>query len=74
MRYTVHVSEEVLNHDRVVDDGFGNLWGMCDRPDCSLQVVRPGSVQCDDYMVEGPNGVEWVSPCVWGNGEVKTNV
>lgn len=28
-----------------VDDGFGNRWARCG-PDCDLQVVRPGSVQC----------------------------
>jgi hypothetical protein len=59
------MDKQTIDDDRVVDDGFGNEWEKCDRPDCSLQVVRPGSAQCDDEMVEGPNGVEWVSPCRW---------
>lgn len=29
-----------------VDDGFGGCWEKCDRPDCGLQVVRPGKAQC----------------------------
>lgn len=34
----------------VVEDGFGNGWNKCLRLDCSLQIVRPGKVQCDgDY-------------------------
>lgn len=30
-----------------IDDGFGNRWDKCERPDCDLQVVRPGKVQCN---------------------------
>lgn len=30
----------------VVEDGFGGGWAKCG-PDCRLQVVRPGKVQCD---------------------------
>jgi hypothetical protein len=30
-----------------LDDGFGNVWEKCERPDCGLQIVRPGSAQCD---------------------------
>jgi len=29
-----------------IDDGFGNVWVLC-KPDCRLEVVRPGKVQCD---------------------------
>jgi DNA modification methylase len=29
-----------------VDDGFGNQWAKCG-PDCAMQIVRPGKVQCD---------------------------
>ena len=32
--------------NRAIDDGFGNSWGLCERPDCGLEVVRPGKVQC----------------------------
>ena len=32
---------------KIVDDGFGNTYQKCDRPNCSLEVVRPGKVQCD---------------------------
>lgn len=38
---------------RVVDDGFGNQWRKCSRPDCSLAVVRPGKVDCNGEC-EGP--------------------
>lgn len=31
---------------RMLDDGFGNSWQKCARPDCDLHVVRPGKVQC----------------------------
>lgn len=31
----------------VIDDGFGNAWAKCLRTDCSLQIVRPGKVQCE---------------------------
>ena len=30
----------------VVSDGCGSEWVKCNRPDCDLQVVRPGKVQC----------------------------
>ena len=29
-----------------LDDGFGNCWVKCERPDCGLEIVRPGKVQC----------------------------
>ena len=29
-----------------IEDGFGSCWAKCDKPDCGLQVVRPGKVQC----------------------------
>lgn len=45
--------------DRLLDDGFGNVWEKCSRPDCQLQIVRPGKVQCDpcearrnEYMLD----------------------
>ena len=72
--YTSCMGRELFDEERVVDDGFGSLWEKCDRLDCSLQVVRPGSVQCDEEMVDGPNGAEWVSPCLWGDSGAKTNV
>lgn len=31
----------------VIEDGFGSSWEKCLRQDCSLQIVRPGKVQCD---------------------------
>lgn len=30
----------------VVEDGFGSAWRKC-APDCCIEVVRPGKVQCD---------------------------
>lgn len=30
----------------VIDDGNGNMWAQC-KPDCRMQIVRPGKVQCD---------------------------
>ena len=32
--------------ERVIEDGFGSTWTMCDRPDCDLHVVRPGTARC----------------------------
>lgn len=29
-----------------VEDTFGGVWERC-KPDCKLQVVRPGKVQCE---------------------------
>lgn len=29
-----------------LDDGFGNEWPLCGRPNCGLEIVRPGKVQC----------------------------
>lgn len=50
----------------LLEDGHGNAWERCDSDDCSLQIVRPGKVQCDDYQVMGEYGfMEWVQPCVW---------
>lgn len=31
---------------RVVEDGYGGCWDMCERENCDLHVVRPGKVQC----------------------------
>ena len=41
-----------------VDDGFGNIWERCMRPDCDLDVVRPGKVQCsgDTDAIGCPRG------------------
>lgn len=33
--------------DEIIEDGFGNGWEKCGRDDCDLQVVRPGSAQCN---------------------------
>ena len=30
-----------------VSDGRGNEWPKCSRPDCGLEVIRPGQVQCN---------------------------
>jgi hypothetical protein len=32
--------------DRVLHDGHGNEWELCHRSECSLEIVRPGKVQC----------------------------
>lgn len=29
-----------------IDDGHGNVWPLCKRPGCALEIVRPGKVQC----------------------------
>ena len=39
---------------RTVEDGFGNVWSLCDRPNCALEVVRPGKVQCWCDSEDGP--------------------
>ena len=52
--------------DEVVEDGFGSRWQKCLLSDCSLQVVRPGKVQCDDERVLTEFGWEWIPPCIWG--------
>jgi hypothetical protein len=31
---------------RELDDGCGNRWPLCS-PDCKLEIVRPGKVQCE---------------------------
>jgi len=30
-----------------IEDGFGSCWARC-KPDCQLEVVRPGKCQCND--------------------------
>jgi hypothetical protein len=30
-----------------IDDNFGNCWAKC-KKDCTMTVVRPGKVQCDE--------------------------
>ena len=30
----------------VVDPITGDEWDLCERPDCDLEIVRPGKVQC----------------------------
>ena len=39
--------EGVEQRDNTIDDGFGGEWVLCG-PDCSLAVMRPGKVQCDE--------------------------
>jgi hypothetical protein len=34
--------------ERFIEDGFGGRWPKCEKPDCQLEVVRPGKVQCGD--------------------------
>ena len=29
-----------------VSDGFGSVWLLC-KPDCGIEVVRPGKAQCE---------------------------
>ncbi len=38
-----------------VEDGMGGVWSKCG-PDCTLEVVRPGKVQCID-LIEALSGV-----------------
>lgn len=33
--------------DRTIEDGFGGCYQKCDDPQCELEVVRPGKVQCN---------------------------
>lgn len=39
---------------RYINDGFGNEWKLCDKPDCQLAVVRPGKAECQrcDHWTE----------------------
>jgi len=37
-----------------IDDGHGSRWPKCG-PGCSLHIVRPGKVQCDQDCAECPN-------------------
>ena len=46
-----------------IEDDFGSTWALC-RPDCGLQVVRPGKVQCDHEGTStdcGPDRLEDLS-------------
>lgn len=36
-----------MTDEKTIEDGFGGCWVKCDHPDCDLQVVRPGKVQCN---------------------------
>lgn len=37
----------VMHHPYgVIDDGYGNVWPRC-KPDCGLEIVRIGKVQCE---------------------------
>jgi hypothetical protein len=38
-----------------IDDGFGNRWSKC-KPDCRMQIVRPGKVQCACDHEQPPAG------------------
>lgn len=52
--------------ERLIDDGFGGYLIKCLRPDCSLQIVRPGSSQCNSQLEINEDGEEvWIDPCVW---------
>lgn len=51
-------------HLRVVDDGFGNEWSKCARPECGLEVVRPGKTQC--WCDSGPGYAPHAAPCDCG--------
>lgn len=35
-----------MNDYGQIDDGFGSVWPRC-KPDCQLEIVRPGKVQCE---------------------------
>jgi hypothetical protein len=39
-------------NDRILDDGFGNVWETCEHEDCGLEIVRPGKVQCNRCSYE----------------------
>lgn len=39
---------------RIISDDYGNDWSKCDREDCSLQIVRPGKVQCNGECEQEP--------------------
>ena len=47
------------NTPREVDDGFGNVWMCCVLPDCDLEVVRPGKVQCSNRCESIPLDERW---------------
>lgn len=48
-----------MSDARTIDDGYGSEWELCRRPDCGLEVVRPGKVQC--WCDNGP-GPCWEIP------------
>ena len=37
---------QVYQVQRLVDDGFGNVWECC-TPGCNMEIVRPGKIQCE---------------------------
>lgn len=41
-----YVGQDPYRTEDVLDDGFGNQWHKCEKPDCGLEIVRPGKVQC----------------------------
>lgn len=49
----------------VLDDGFGNAWAKCG-PECDMQIVRPGKVQCSGNHCNDLNG--WTP--TWDDEEV----
>lgn len=41
-----------IKEERTLDDGFGNVWELCDDLKCALEIVRPGKVQCERCQYE----------------------
>ena len=40
---------------KYIHDDFGSTWVKCASDKCSLHIVRPGKVQCDEDVPECPN-------------------
>lgn len=38
--------DSVFRRPKVIEDGHGNEWHCCKRPDCGLHIVRVGKTQC----------------------------
>lgn len=49
-----HLIDGWRHHIHYINDGFGNEWKLCDKPDCQLAVVRPGKAECQrcDHWTE----------------------
>lgn len=47
------IHAEMVKETATVSDGFGGIWAKCGA-DCTLEVVRPGKVQCGGPCIGEP--------------------